>query len=80
MVSLSDSPGINSIRGIEIAVSDDGTGFSTEDHRPDSSSNHVGLGIMKERARRIDGHLKIESSPETGSCIRLIIPVPDNIA
>lgn len=54
-----------------LKVCDDGTGFSPETARDDSSV-HFGLTGMKERAARIGAELKIESREGAGTCVTMI--------
>lgn len=49
-----------------ITVRDDGRGFDMERMR-DNTDMHVGLKIMKERARRIGGELAVTSRPGQGT-------------
>jgi two-component system nitrate/nitrite sensor histidine kinase NarX len=51
-----------------LEIRDDGCGF---DPNAAQSEQHVGLHIMRERARRIGGELHIESSPGRGTRVRL---------
>ena len=53
-----------------VLIEDDGTGFSKS---PDSGrlGEHVGLGIMQERAQRLGGTLTIESEPNEGTRVEL---------
>ncbi len=55
---------------IHILVENDGKGF---DQRKINSSEgeHLGLTIMKERARHLGGELKIESEPDEGTRVEL---------
>lgn len=55
---------------IYILVENDGKGF---DQRKIHSSDgkHLGLTIMKERAKRLGGELKIESDPDEGTRVEL---------
>jgi nitrate/nitrite-specific signal transduction histidine kinase len=48
---------------VELSVSDDGCGFDPNSISPD----HLGLGIMHERAKAIGATLKIESQPGSGT-------------
>ncbi len=55
-----------------ILVEDDGVGF--EGAAPKGNpGEHIGLSIMEERARRIDGELSIESEPGEGTRVELIV-------
>jgi two-component system nitrate/nitrite sensor histidine kinase NarX len=55
-----------------ILVEDDGVGFegATPEGNP---GEHIGLSIMEERARRIDGEFSIESEPGEGTRVELIL-------
>ncbi len=55
---------------IHILIENDGNGF---DQRKIQSSEgeHLGLTIMKERARHLGGELKIESEPDEGTRVEL---------
>ncbi|MGF1452739.1 MAG: sensor histidine kinase [Opitutales bacterium] len=52
---------------LEIVVRDEGPGFDINANFP----GHFGLQGMRERARRIGGHLRIESEPGRGSSVIL---------
>ena len=52
-------------------VRDNGAGFST-DERTDET--HVGLKIMRERAAQIGAKVMLNSSPEEGTCVTLVLP------
>ncbi len=58
----------------EIEVRDDGIGFDTENEPNVRSERHVGLKIMRERAHRIGGELRIVSDIGTGSRLLLSLP------
>lgn len=49
--------------GVELRISDDGCGFDMDQVSPD----HLGLGIMRERAEGIGATLTIESQPGHGT-------------
>ena len=55
-------------------VSDDGRGYGP-DTRPG-----VGMGSMRERAVLIDGELEIESEPERGTSVRLMVPLAGKVS
>ena len=59
--------------GWRFEVHDDGNGFDPGAVPPDSL--HVGLGIMRERARHIGAQLRLDSSPGAGTCVTLELPV-----
>lgn len=55
-------------------IEDDGQGF--DEHSAGwMARRHFGLQIMRERARAIDGHLQIVSSPGRGTRISVIVPL-----
>ena len=61
---------------IEIAVRDDGRGFST-----DRASAGFGLTGMRERAMLADGRLSIDSAPGGPTCVTALLPVtPTGVA
>ena len=51
-----------------LCVSDDGQGFDQQEVGPD----HLGLGIMRERAEAIDAVLALESRSGTGTQIQVL--------
>jgi two-component system sensor histidine kinase UhpB len=55
--------------GVELNVSDDGRGFAF-----DESEGGLGIAGMRERALLIGAKLTIESRPEHGTTVRLVIP------
>ena len=58
--------------GHVILIEDDGVGFSV----PSASArggDHIGLSIMEERARRIGAELRIESEPNEGTRVELVL-------
>ena len=58
----------------EIEVRDDGIGFDAENEPNVRSERHVGLKIMRERAHRVGGELRIVSSIGAGSRLMLNLP------
>jgi signal transduction histidine kinase len=52
---------------VELTIRDDGQGFDPEQVPPD----HLGLGIMRERAEAIGARLQIASQPGLGTTIRV---------
>ncbi|RTL52268.1 MAG: PAS domain S-box protein [Rhodocyclaceae bacterium] len=57
--------------GLSLTITDDGCGFQPEAVAATAS---FGLMGMRERARSLDGHLKIISTPGTGTSIVLALP------
>lgn len=60
-------------------VCDNGRGFNP-DVLDDTSGRHVGLRIMRERAQRIGGQLRIDSRPGHGSELTLTLPITQEAA
>ena len=56
-----------------LRIHDDGVGFDTG-RLKNMSEAHVGLGIMQERARRINAVLSVESQPHQGTTVTLVLP------
>ncbi|MCB8982746.1 MAG: GAF domain-containing protein [Ardenticatenaceae bacterium] len=57
-------------------IQDDGVGFDTQDvNRDYSSRGSLGMVNMRERAERIDGSLRVESTPKQGTTITLVVPL-----
>ena len=56
-----------------LRIRDDGVGFDTG-RLKNMSEAHVGLGIMQERARRINAVLSVESQPHQGTTVTLVLP------
>lgn len=53
-----------------ILIEDDGVGFENTD-RLGHPGEHIGLSILEERARRLNGTLRIESEPGEGTRVEL---------
>jgi signal transduction histidine kinase len=58
---------------IVATVSDAGPGFDPEEVKPDKG-RHVGLGLLRERARLAGGSLEISSMPAAGTVLQLRLP------
>ena len=58
---------------LELAVEDDGRGFDPA-AAPGVADGHLGLTVMRERARAYGGDCSVESAPGAGTRIRLRIP------
>ena len=56
---------------VQLEVRDWGIGFDTESVK----EGHFGLEGIRQRARLLGGRLTIESSPESGTLIRVIVPI-----
>ena len=53
---------------LRISVADDGSGFDPA-HAADSADGHFGLDGIRERLRRVEGEMNIESSPGNGTTV-----------
>jgi two-component system nitrate/nitrite sensor histidine kinase NarX len=53
-----------------LLVEDDGVGFRLPE-TGGQAGEHIGLSIMRERARRLGAELRIESEPEEGTRVEL---------
>lgn len=60
---------------IVATVSDAGPGFDPDDVKPEKG-RHVGLGLLRERARLAGGSLEISSMPAAGTVLQLRLPRP----
>jgi two-component system sensor histidine kinase UhpB len=58
---------------VEACVRDDGPGFDPADVRPDQG-RHIGLGLLRERARLVGGSLEVASWPASGAALTLRLP------
>lgn len=56
-------------------VEDDGPGFDPAAVRPERG-RHVGLGLLRERARLAGGRLQVRSGPGRGTTVTLELPLP----
>lgn len=59
-----------------ILIEDDGVGLSVEDGQRIDPGHHIGLSIMKDRARRMGGELSIESEAGEGTRVLLKFHLP----
>ena len=56
-------------RRVILEVTDDGTGFD-----PELASGGLGLRSMRERAAAVGGVLRVSSTPDAGTTVRLEVP------
>ena len=57
-----------------LRVTDDGTGFSTDDLKRRRSEGHVGLGLLAGTVRDAGATLHVNSVPGSGTTVRLEVP------
>jgi len=58
--------------GIRLRIVDDGVGFDAES--PTASGGGFGLVSMRERARAVGGEITIESGPDRGTSVEVVLP------
>jgi len=63
---------------LEAEIEDDGRGFDPrhEPERPDAHAGGNGLGNLRLRAAQLGGHLDIDSTPGSGTRLKLTVPLP----
>src|ERR1019366_5149707 len=59
---------------VTLQIKDNGIGFAPE-HAVGPNEGHFGLLGMSERAKRLEGHLKVWSEPGKGTAVRVEIPL-----
>ena len=59
-------------------VMDDGRGFDAS--APGTEEGHVGLAIMRERAQRIGGSIRVKSNLDAGTEVTLTLPIVQEAA
>lgn len=59
---------------VSLCVEDNGSGFE-KGRQPGADSGHFGLDGMKERTERLQGTLEIQSQPDSGTSIRVEVPL-----
>jgi two-component system sensor histidine kinase UhpB len=57
-------------RGVELEVADDGRGFAF-----DESEGGLGIAGMRERALLVGGDMQVESRLDSGTRVRLTVPL-----
>jgi signal transduction histidine kinase len=60
------------IRSLRISIRDDGQGF-VPDHST-TGTTHFGLMGMRERAREIGAKVQVQSAPERGTIVSILVP------
>jgi signal transduction histidine kinase len=58
--------------GLRLTVKDDGPGFDSDAGR--KGTEDMGLMNMRERVQALGGEFRVESTPETGTEIQVVIP------
>jgi PAS domain S-box-containing protein len=65
------------VRHVRLWVKDNGCGFKPGQARSDGQRGGLGLKNIAERVRILNGELRITSTPEAGTAIEVLIPIPD---
>jgi signal transduction histidine kinase len=60
--------------GLQLTVTDNGTGFDSEKHHTRTSLGHAS---MRQRVALLGGEVDIDSSPSRGTTIRAFVPVKE---
>ncbi|MCR4630954.1 MAG: sensor histidine kinase [Treponema sp.] len=61
---------------VRVMIFDDGPGFDSEEQMaPGDSTSHFGMSGMEMRAKLLGGNLSVNSSPDTGTEVRLELPL-----
>jgi two-component system NarL family sensor kinase len=63
-----------------LEVSDNGRGFTTEQHLAAIRAGHIGLASSRERVEAVGGTFEIDSTPGTGTRVRCTLPLVPTIA
>ena len=58
---------------MNLTISDDGVGF---DPQQVNSDLHFGLEILNERMARVNGHVTLITSGNTGTVASILVPTP----
>ncbi len=61
-------------RVLRLEVIDNGQGFDSQDSKERTG---IGLASMRERAESLGGQLVVDSVPGQGTCVGVLIPLPD---
>jgi signal transduction histidine kinase len=65
---------------LAVEISDNGKGFDPSIKGDDPGRKHLGIESMKERASVLQGNIVIDSKPENGTTVKLIVPINNNSA
>lgn len=60
---------------VALEIDDDGVGFSPERAEDARAGGHVGLALLDDLVRDVDGTLNVDSSPGGGTRIRIQVPI-----
>jgi signal transduction histidine kinase len=62
---------------VSLTISDDGVGFVPDAVLQDKVG-HLGLRGIRNRVKKLRGRLTVESAPNQGTSIRIIVPIPND--
>jgi signal transduction histidine kinase len=60
--------------GVEVAISDDGQGFTADQAQARARQGHLGLTGLRERVTLAGGELEVDSTPGQGTTLRFTLP------
>ncbi|GGM17743.1 sensor histidine kinase [Deinococcus aerophilus] len=60
--------------GVEVAISDDGQGFTADQAQARARQGHLGLTGLRERVALAGGALEVDSTPGQGTTLRFTLP------
>ncbi len=60
--------------GVEVAISDDGQGFTADQAQARARQGHLGLTGLRERVTLAGGALEVDSTPGQGTTLRFTLP------
>jgi len=70
---------ISTVEGhCSVLIEDDGIGIDKGLLKDNTSDNHIGLSVMRERAQRINGEIQYEDDDGEGTLIQLSFDIPTN--
>ncbi len=60
--------------GVQMAISDDGVGFTTQQAEAQAKAGHLGLLGLRERVKLAGGELEVQSKADTGTTLTFSLP------
>ena len=65
--------------GVSLSIKDDGCGFLLRPKISQKDKRHLGLISMAERAEMVGGTLHVDSTPGSGTTIRIDVPIQESV-
>jgi signal transduction histidine kinase len=66
---------VETAEGVDIVLADDGRGFDHSNVERESVAGHVGMALIKERVLMLSGRCLVESTPGSGTRLKIKIPL-----